>query len=136
MATSKCGTNNVTYDEKQCTYTCYCQPGGCYGTQSCSWAVSCPDGKGGWTTVSGTGRVEGNLSDPKVTVAGTLEGLAINLSKMWGRRISAAKVGRTKKRIKRTLSGSKEEIARALGLELMRKPRRKKLDLGHRKVPL
>jgi hypothetical protein len=116
VATSKCGTNNVTYDEKQCTYTCYCQPGGCYGTQSCSWAVSCPDGKGGWTTVSGTGRVEGNLSDPKVTVAGTLEGLAINLSKMWGRRISAAKVGRTKKRIKRTLSGSKEEIARALSV--------------------
>jgi hypothetical protein len=107
----KCGTATVKYDER-CSWSCMCDP-----KQACQWEVACPDGKGGFTSTTGTGRVNGHVSHPTVTVDGNLAALAAFLSKMWDRPVSApSKVAR--ERVERTVSGSQEEIVHALGLQL------------------
>jgi hypothetical protein len=110
----KCGTATVKYHET-CSWFCTCAP-----KLPCHWEVECPDGEGGWTTTSGTGRVNGHVSHPTVTVDGNLAALAAFLSKMWDRPVSApSEVAR--ERVERTVSGSQEEIVHALGLQLRAK---------------
>jgi hypothetical protein len=112
----KCGTATISYDEK-CTWICMCAPG-----QACIWQVVCPDGNGG-TTTEGTGLENGHSSHPTVNVAGILELVAFALSKVWHRSVKCPSE-LAKKKVKRTLRGSQEEVARALGLQLGAKGRR------------
>jgi hypothetical protein len=111
--TATCGKTTVTYDER-CGYVCNCIPG-----KPCDWTVSCPDGKGGWIDTTGTGLVV-NLptNPPTVTVAGRLALCAKALEKTWKRRVIVP-VGLGTKTIRtRTLKGTPEQIAEALGLKL------------------
>jgi hypothetical protein len=66
------------------------------------------------TVTSGTGH---EISSSSVHIDGILGFAVLALSKAWGRPVSVPKE-QAKKRIKRTLSGSQEEIAQALGLRL------------------
>ena len=86
--------------------------------------VVCPKAGGGITVTSGSGREISTV--PSVHIDGILGFAVVALSKAWGRPVSVPKE-QAKKRIKRTLSGSQEEIAQALGLRLgaKRKARRK-----------
>ena len=110
--TQTCGKTTVKYDER-CTYTCSCGPkiGGC------EWNVECPDGKGGWINTSGTGMTTTQPKYPTVRVAGNLGAIARCLTKMWKLKVTAPE-RLAAKRVKRTLKGSHEEIAQALGLKL------------------
>jgi hypothetical protein len=106
----KCGTATISYDES-CTWACVCAP-----NQPCVWSVTCPK-NGGETTTSGEGHEIGGHAFPTVTIDGDLKVVAAFLSKTWDRPISVpSKLAR--KRVERTLSGSQEEIAHALGHQL------------------
>src|SRR5262245_4426214 len=113
----KCGKATVSYDET-CTFVCDQSPRGN------DWAVICPKSDGGTTITSGTGHEISSV--PSVHIDGILGLAVLALSKAWGRPVSVPKE-QAKKRVKRTLSGSQEEIGRALGLRLgaKRKARRK-----------
>ena len=72
---------------------------------------------GGETTTSGEGHEIGGHAFPTVTIDGDLKVVAAFLSKRWDRPVSVpSKLAR--KRVQRTLSGSQEEIAHALGHQL------------------
>jgi hypothetical protein len=109
----KCGRSTINYDAKVCGFTC-----GCIPKSGCSWIVSCPDGKGGWSSVEGEGHTETPPPHPTVTVAGTLAGCANGLSRLWKRPVEVP-AGRGEEVLRqRTLGGSADEIARRLGLNL------------------
>jgi len=77
----------------------------------------CPDGKGGWTNTTGTGS---KVTPPKhagVQVAGNLGAIAQMLGKTWKLKVSVPKE-LSQKTVKRTLKGTPQEIAEALGLKL------------------
>jgi hypothetical protein len=114
--TGKCGSATISYNDK-CTFICV------QDTTGNHWQVVCPNGNGKTTTTSGEGREIS--SNPSVFVDGILGFAVVGLSKVWGRPVSVSKE-LAKKRVKRTLSGSQEEIARTLGLQLgaKRKARR------------
>ena len=110
--TQTCGKTTVEYDER-CTYTCTCGP-----KIGCKWNVECPDGKGGWTNTSGTGMTTTTQPKyPTVQVAGNLDAIARSLTKMWKQKVTVPE-RLAAKRVRRTLKGSPEEIAQALGLKL------------------
>ena len=115
-----CGTVPITYPS-DCTYVCVCNP-----QFGCNWSVKCGD----WTT-GGRGlaaeNVPGEPHKPHVTIHGDLEVAAELLAKGWKRTVKVPEGLRGKliKR-KRTIEGTPEEIAKALGLELG--PRRKGAD--------
>ena len=114
MATIKqtCGKTTITFDER-CGYSCNCNP-----TTGCSWIVGCPDGQGGLTYTSGTGLVVTPPTHPVVTVAGSLQTCAKILQKLWRRPVIVPVDLRKKTIRKRTLKGTPEEMAHALGLKL------------------
>jgi hypothetical protein len=117
MASAKCGGTNIDYDEKLCTYTCMCAP-----NQACVWSVTCPGPGGKDVTTSGTGLVstpEGGR--PTVVVAGNLAVVAMTLAKVWRRRIDVPSKLRKVRVRRRTLKGTPEEIANALGFALAAK---------------
>src|SRR3954447_1469697 len=112
---AKCGTTTVRYPDT-CSYVCYCTPQG-----GCHWHVTCGD----WTT-SGTGFVRGESdppTHPSVTVAGPLDSLAKSLEKAWKRPVIVPANLRGQKIRKRTIRGTPEEIADALGIQLKRRVR-------------
>ncbi|PWU24795.1 MAG: hypothetical protein C5B48_04585 [Candidatus Rokuibacteriota bacterium] len=111
--TQTCGKTQVTYDDDKCEYVCVC-------SKSCTWEVNC---KGG-ITVSGTGLVRNGSGNGKgtrpgwsVQVNATLGFVAKALEKKW-RRPVAVPHGMRNKRVARSVKGSPEEIAKALGLQL------------------
>jgi hypothetical protein len=115
MATAKCGGTNIDYDETLCTYACACTPpsGGCF------WAVTCPGPGGKDITTSGTGRVLSTpFNEPSVVIAGNLAVAAKSLGKVWGRRVVVPEELRGVRVRRRTLKGTPEQIAHALGLSL------------------
>jgi hypothetical protein len=117
--TGKCGNATVEYDE-ECSYGCLCIP------QGCRWTVVCPKPGGGTYTTKGSGRMAndggtGGHAKPKLTVAGPADGIAFALEKIWKRPIGVPETMRGKKIRKRTVTGTPEEMVRALGLRL--KPR-------------
>jgi hypothetical protein len=119
MATAKCGGTNIDYDESLCTYTCFCMP-----NQGCVWSVTCPGPSGKDITTSGTGRVLSTpFSEPSVVVAGNLAVAAKSLGKVWGRRVVVPEELRGVRVRRRTLKGTPEQIAHALGLSLGAKRR-------------
>jgi hypothetical protein len=111
----KCGKATISYDER-CTFVCAQGPTGNF------WQVACPD-NGGTTTTSGEGHEIS--THPSVFVDGVLGFAVLGLSKAWDRPVKCPPE-LAKKRVKRTLSGSQEEIASTLGLQLgvKRKARR------------
>ena len=111
MAKQTCGSTTVEVDER-CAWTC-----GCIPNQGCHWTVSCPDGKGGWIYTNGTGLVATPPKHPTFTVVGNLAGIAHSLSRLWKRPVTVPE-GSSHHRIERSLKGTPEEIAHALGLKL------------------
>jgi hypothetical protein len=112
MATQTCGKTSVTYDAR-CSYSCCCLP-----QQGCNWTVSCPDGKGGTIETTGTGLVSHPPRFPVVTIVGDLEACARMLSKGLKSNFLVPERLRGTRTRKRTLKGTPEEIAHALGLQL------------------
>ena len=107
-----CGKTPVVYDSR-CSYSCSCLP-----NAGCKWTVSCPDGAGGTFDTTGTGLTAAPPRRPSVTVAGDLETCAKMLEKVWKRRVVVPVNLRNKRIRRRTLTGTSEEMAHALGLEL------------------
>jgi hypothetical protein len=106
----KCGGRTISYPST-CTYTCHCPA----GNSPCTWTVDC-DG----TIFTGTGLSSAGHApkSPHVTLAGSLKVCAKILEKAWNRRITVpAKLRRVTIR-RRTLRGTPEKIAEALGLQL------------------
>ena len=103
-----CGTTPITYPS-ECTYVCICSPG--YG---CNWSVKCGD----WTTGGRGLELEGEHTS-HVAIHGDLAIAAELLAKSWKRtvRVSEPMRGKVFKR-KKTVEGTPEEIAHALGLQL------------------
>ena len=63
------------------------------------------------------------MKQPSVVVSGNLAAIAKNLEKMWGRRVIVPE-GLQRKRVGlRTLKGTREEMAQALGFSLGAKRR-------------
>jgi hypothetical protein len=108
-----CGKVTIRYPS-ECTYVCYCVPGG-----GCHWSVTC----GTWTT-SGVGlKPEGSSGTshpglPSATLVGKLVDCAKILQKRWKRPVIVPAKLRGRKIRKRTVKGTPEQIAEALGLQL------------------
>ena len=107
MAKQTCGKTEVTYDDR-CSYHCSCLP-----DAGCKWTVHCP----GNITTTGTGMTTPG-GKPHVTVAGDLAVCAKMLAKAWKRRVIVPTALRARRIRSRTLEGTPEEIAQALGLRL------------------
>jgi hypothetical protein len=90
----------------------------------CTWTVSCPNGKGGSTTTSGTGLVTNPPRFPVVTIVGDLETCMQMVSKVMKQKFVVPAELRGTRIKKRTLQGTPAEIAEALGVHL--KTKRKK----------
>ncbi|MGZ5475713.1 MAG: hypothetical protein ACXW29_04630 [Thermoanaerobaculia bacterium] len=80
--------------------------------------MSCPDGHGGTLDTSGTGLVSTPPKHPSVKISGELAVCAKALGKLWKRAVIVPSNLRNKKVRARTLKGTREEIAEALGLQL------------------
>jgi hypothetical protein len=118
--TGICGTATISYDS-DCDWVCTCSKG------KCTWFVQCPRVGGGTNTTSGTGLVRNGSSGdhrPKVTVRGSVEGCAAALEKSWKRKVTVPKDMHGQRFRKRTVTGTPEEVAKALGLTLAPKRRR------------
>lgn len=111
--TQTCGTATVRFDSDKCSYTCSCTPG-----SPCTWTIQC-----GSVVTTGTGLVSGPHKFPQVTIFGTLGVCAQSLAQMWKRKVIVPERLRGKRIRKRTLKGTPEEIAEALGFKLV--PKRK-----------
>ena len=106
--TGRCGTATIKYDE-QCNWICTCWKG-------CNWNTACPDGHGGLLITSGTGDTNGHThTRPTLTVDGSLAAIAAFLTTKWGRPV-VVPPNLANARVERTVEGSEEEMARALGL--------------------
>jgi hypothetical protein len=106
--TQTCGKATVRYDADKCSYTCYCAPG-----SPCTWKIQC-----GSIVTSGTGLVSEPHKFPQVAIAGNLKACAQSLGQMWKRKVIVPERLRGKRIRKRTLKGTPEEIAEALGFKL------------------
>jgi hypothetical protein len=106
-----CGKTSISYDER-CSYSCV------YSAPGFRWSVSCPDGKGGSNTTSGTGIVRHPPKIPTATIVGELEVCAKMLSTVWKRPVIVPVNLRGTWVKKRTLRGTPKEITDALGLRL------------------
>jgi hypothetical protein len=118
MASVKCGKTNIDYNEALCTYTCMCAP-----HQDCVWSVTCPGPGGKDVTTSGTGLVSTPVTDPVLVIGGNLAVAAKSLEKVWGRRVVVPKDLQGVRVRRRTLKGTPEQIAHALGVSLGAKRR-------------
>lgn len=109
-----CGSKTITYPG-DCTYSCVC-PG---GNGPCTWTVTCGNGP----PISGTGLTAqgGNGRHPKVPhvmIDGNLLVASKMLQETWKRRVTVPANLRNRTIRKRTLKGTPEQIADALGLKL------------------
>lgn len=104
---AKCGEVPITYPST-CSYVCYCTP-----NDGCHWSVTCGD----WTT-GGKGLTSHHPPKVSATVAGPLLGIAKSFQKTWKRPVRVPAKLRRRKIRKRTVRGSPQQIAQALGLQL------------------
>ena len=106
----KCGTKTITYPAG-CSYTCSCPA----GNAPCTWTVTCHG-----TVFTGTGLIAPDRPGrtPHAHVDGALGDIADMLATTWGRRVIVPPRLRGRKIRKRTLKGTPEQVAAALGLEL------------------
>ena len=111
MAKQTCGNTTVDVDAR-CSWVCNCIPG-----KGCDWTVSCPDGQGGTIKTTGTGLTATPPKHPTVSVAGDLALIAESLAHLWKRPVTVHG-NPTHERVERTVKGTPEEIAHALGLKL------------------
>jgi hypothetical protein len=116
LSEAKCGTTTVVYD-KRCTWSCTCDPKGC------DWSVTCPGPKKGDDTVTtGTGLIkpEGSRDRSRdwLKVSGDVVACANALEKRWKRRVTVPARMKKQKFRGRTVRGTPEEMADALGLTL------------------
>jgi hypothetical protein len=103
----KCGSVTIRYPS-ECFYSCIC------GSWGCMWEVKCNG-----TVFEGTGFTPPKPpKHPHVTLVGDLVACAEALQKAWKRRVIVPKELRGQKIQKRTIRGTPEEIADALGLSL------------------
>ena len=102
-----CGKITITYPAN-CSYVCYCTP-----QSGCTWAVTC----GTWTT-GGKGLTSARPPRAQATVAGKLDALAKILAKRWNRPVTVPASYRRRTIAKRTLTGTPEQIADALGVKV------------------
>jgi hypothetical protein len=116
----KCGAKTIRYPS-ECSYSCVCPP----GNFPCTWTVTC-DGNPP-VVFTGTGLVkEGQpAKPPHATVDGAIGDIANMLQVAWQRRVIVPPGLRGRKIRKRTLKGTPEQIAAALGLQLGSKIKRK-----------
>ena len=113
--TQKCGAKTIRYPG-ECTYSCVC-PG---GSGPCTWTVTCGNGppiSGTGLTVS-QGENGGHPKGPQVTLDGKLSVVSQMLQETWKRRVIVPANLRNRTIRKRTLKGTPEQIADALGLRL------------------
>jgi hypothetical protein len=105
-----CGSKTIRYPSS-CSYSCVCPA----GNTPCTWRVNC-----GGTIFTGSGLTSTGQpgTPPHASVEGTLGDIANMLAKAWQRRVTVPPRMRGQKIRKRTLKGSPEEIAAALGLRL------------------
>jgi hypothetical protein len=113
-----CGTKTIRYPG-ECTYSCVCPA----GNSPCTWTVSCP----GFPPITGTGLIASGQPEepPHATVDGAIADIANMLEVAWQRRVIVPPKLRGQKIRKRTLKGTPEQIAAALGLEVGPKTKRK-----------
>ena len=110
---NKCGTKTIDYPDN-CSYVCSCNanpPGGC------TWAVTC--GENVFSGTSLTASDPGSPQPPRrphVTIDGSLDLCAKLLEQIWNRPVIVP--AGVKGMVKRKLSGTPEQIAKKLGLEL------------------
>lgn len=109
--TKTCGKMTITFDDG-CAYLCTC---GAKDT-GCDFVTTCPDGKGGYNITIVSSPRTGSPKSPVTTVAGGLEALAFALSSLSKRNVSVPErlVGNVVG--KRTIRGTPQEVAEALGL--------------------
>jgi hypothetical protein len=105
-----CGSKTIRYPSS-CSYSCVCPA----GNTPCTWRVNC-----GGTIFTGSGLTSPAEpgKPPHASVEGALGDIATMLAKAWQRRVTVPPRMRGQKIRKRTLKGSPEEIAAALGLRL------------------
>ena len=106
----KCGIRTITYPP-ECSYTCSCPA----GNAPCTWTVTCHG-----TVFTGTGLIAPGQPErpPHAHVDGALGDIAGMLAKAWQRRVIVPPKLRGRKIRTRTLKGTPEQIAAALGLQL------------------
>ena len=103
-----CGTKTITYPS-DCSYSCVCPA----GSSPCTWTVTCGD-----TVFTGTGLTAQGHPNPQVTLEGNISVLSKTLQETWKRRVIVPANLRNRSIRKRTLKGTPEQIANALGLQL------------------
>ena len=105
-----CGSKTIRYPSS-CSYSCVCPA----GNSPCTWRVNCQG-----TIFTGTGLIVTGQPEkpPHATVDGAIGDIATMLAKAWQRRVSVPPKIRGRKIRKRTLKGTPEQIAAALGLQL------------------
>jgi hypothetical protein len=119
VATNQCGQTQVNWDSAKCSFVCTPWPSG----KNYTWVVTCGKGKD-IVSVSGTGHEgEGGGKPPKgfgqlIEVAGSLEMLAVALQNDWKRPVKVPSKLKGKVLRTRTVKGTPEEMAKALGLTL------------------
>jgi hypothetical protein len=108
--TGICGKATISYDEN-CSWLCRCNARGC------RWEVSCPDGKGGWTSTTGTGHTNGgggNGGKDHISIDGSALAVAKLLEKESGMRIEVPE-NKLKERITLAMDGDVHDLIKALG---------------------
>jgi hypothetical protein len=109
----KCGGKTIRYPS-ECSYMCWCS-----SRTGCMWSVNCNG-----SLITGEGFTPPKPPrDPHVTVAGNLATIAQLLQKSWKLPVIVPAKLRRRKIRRRTIKGTPERIADALGLQLG--PRRK-----------
>lgn len=120
MATAKCGTAELTYDE-ECEYFCWCPKGG----KQCVWSLTCPGSDGKDVGFSGVGlEIKPEDDDapgrpPRldhIAFDGSAEGFAARMLEHARRRVDVPKhlVGR---RIQIEVEGDFDDAIRAAGFD-------------------
>jgi hypothetical protein len=112
-----CGTKTIRYPPT-CSYSCVCPA----GNSPCTWTVDCQG-----TIFTGTGLVATGQpgKPPHATVDGAIGDIAKMLATAWRRRVIVPPKMRGQRIRKRTLKGTPEQIAAALGLRLGTRTKRK-----------
>jgi hypothetical protein len=112
-----CGTKTIRYPS-DCSYSCHCPA----GNSPCTWTVNCQG-----TIFTGTGLIAPGRPEkpPHATVDGVIGDIANMLATAWQRRVIVPPKIRGQKIRKRTLKGTPDQIAAALGLQLGPRTKRK-----------
>jgi hypothetical protein len=104
----ECGAGKVKYDDATCVFTCTCT------ITSCKWEVIC----GSNPTISGTNPPRIRDPRPGMKVDGRRDLIAKYLGELWGLPVSVATGASPKDRVNKAATGTRDDIARAFGLEL------------------